>query len=179
MLTDEQKRTLLQIARESVQAAAAGRTYRPEVTDPVLLAPGAAFITLKKQGELRGCIGTVEPREPLAMSVAKMAHCAAVEDWRFHPISPAEAPGLTIDISVMSKPQRVDDVHTIEVGVHGLIIEQGGQSGLLLPQVPVEWGWTREEFLDHTCQKAGLPRDGWRTGATIYAFTAEVFGEEE
>ncbi|MDH4179868.1 MAG: AMMECR1 family protein, partial [Armatimonadota bacterium] len=84
-----------------------------------------------------------------------------------------------IQISILSPPSRVTDVADIEVGVHGLIIEQGGRRGLLLPQVPVEWGWDRDEFLDQTCVKAGLPPGAWGRGADIYAFTAEVFGEED
>ncbi|MFB3879898.1 MAG: AmmeMemoRadiSam system protein A [Armatimonadota bacterium] len=179
MLTQEQRDTLLRIAREAMVAAVSGRPYRPEVSDPELKKPGAAFVTLKKHGELRGCIGTVEAHEPLAINVARMARASALEDPRFPPVRPAEAPDLTIEISVMSPPE-VADPSKVEVGVHGCIIERGGNRGLLLPQVPVEWGWDREEFLDHTCMKAGLPRGSWRTGeCKLYTFAAEVFGEEE
>ncbi len=180
MLNQEQRRTLLRVAREAVGAAVHGKSYQPEVADPELQRPGAAFVTLKKHGELRGCIGTIEAREPLVVNVAHMACASATEDYRFPPVQPAEAPELTIQISVMSPPERVADVNTIEIGVHGCIIEQGGNRGLLLPQVPVEWGWDREEFLDHTCMKAGLPRGSWRTGeCKLFTFAAEVFGEEE
>ena len=108
-----------------------------------------------------------------------MARAAAREDPRFGPVHLTEVPDLAIDISVLTPAHRVEDVGGIEVGVHGLIVEQGGQRGLLLPQVPVEWGWDRDEFLNQTCVKAGLPPDAWRRGADIYAFTAEVFGEKE
>ena len=180
MLNQEQRRTLLRVAREAVEAAARGQSYRPEVDDPQLRQPGAAFVTLKKHDELRGCIGTIEAREPLVLNVAHMARAAALEDYRFPQVQPAEVRDLNIQISVMTPPQPVADVSEIEVGVHGLIIEQGGNKGLLLPQVPAEWGWDREEFLDHTCMKAGLPRGSWRGGdCKLYSFAAEVFGEEE
>lgn len=179
MLAQEQRRALLRIARESVEAAVRGQSCQPQVDDPELRKPGAAFVTLKEHGELRGCIGTIESREPLYLNVAHMARAAALEDPRFPPVRPSELPDLTIDISVMSPPQPVTDAHDIEVGVHGLIIERGGNKGLLLPQVPVEWGWGRDEFLDHTCLKAGLPRGSWRSGdCKLYCFAAEVFGEE-
>jgi len=179
MLTQEQRKTLLRIARESLEAAVRSQPYQPQVDDPELRKPGAAFVTLKEHGELRGCIGTIEPREPLFLNVAHMARASALEDPRFPQVRPAEVPNLTIDISVMSPPQPVTDVDNIEVGVHGLIIERGANKGLLLPQVPVEWGWDRDEFLDHTCLKAGLPRGSWRSGeCKLYSFAAEVFGEE-
>lgn len=179
MLNQQQRKTLLRAAREAVEAAAKNLPYTPQFDDPVLQQPGAAFVTLKNRGDLRGCIGTIEPKEPLIHSVAKMARAAAREDFRFPPVQLAELPQLSIDISVLGPPQRVADVNEIEVGTHGLIIQQGNQRGLLLPQVPVEWGWHREEFLEHTCLKAGLPKDSWRRGAEIFAFTAEVFGEED
>jgi len=179
MLNQEQRRALLHIAREAVEAAAKSMPYAPTSGDPVLQRPGAAFVTLRKRGDLRGCIGSLEAREPLLQNVANMARAAAREDFRFGPVHLTEVRDLTIDISILSPPRRVEDVAEIEVGVHGLIVEQGGQRGLLLPQVPVEWGWDRDEFLDQTCAKAGLPPDAWRRDADIYAFTAEVFGEEE
>lgn len=179
MLNETQRMTLLRIAREAVEAAARGEAYEPQTDDPELRKPGAAFVTLKRHGELRGCIGTTEPHEPTAVNVARMARAAAREDPRFPPVAAEELRDLTIDISLLSPAQKVVDVSSIEVGVHGLVMEQGNRRGLLLPQVPVEWGWNREQFLEHTCVKAGLPRDAWRTGATISAFTAEVFGETE
>ena len=180
MLNEEQRKTLLRIAREAVEAAARGDTYTPEADDPELQQLGAAFVTLKKRGDLRGCIGAVEAHEPTIASVAHMAHAAALEDPRFPAVRPAEVPDLTIDISLLSPAEEVTDVNEIEVGTHGLIIEQSPNRGLLLPQVPGEWGWDREEFLDHTCRKAGLPKGCWRSGnCRLYAFTAEVFGEED
>jgi len=179
MLTQQQRTALLHIAREAVEAAAQNMPYSPTSDHPILQEPGAAFVTLRKHGDLRGCIGTIEAREPLLQNVAGMARAAAREDPRFGPVHLTEVPDLAIDISVLTPAHRVEDVGGIEVGVHGLIVEQGGQRGLLLPQVPVEWGWDRDEFLNQTCVKAGLPPDAWRRGADIYAFTAEVFGEKE
>ena len=109
-----------------------------------------------------------------------LARAAALEDPRFPAVRPAEVPDLTIDISLLSPAEEVTDVNEIEVGKHGLIIEQGSNRGLLLPQVPGEWDWDREQFLEQTCVKAGLPKGSWRSGkCTLYTFTAEVFGEED
>jgi AmmeMemoRadiSam system protein A len=180
MLSEEQRETLLRVAREAVEAAASRLPYEPEADDPELQEPGAAFVTLKKSGQLRGCIGAVEACEPMIESVARMARAAAIEDPRFPPVRPEEVATLTVDISLLSPSKRVTDAMQIEVGRHGLIIEQGANRGLLLPQVATEWGWDREEFLDHTCVKAGLPKGSWRGGACkLYAFEAEVFGETE
>jgi len=180
MLNEEQRKTLLHIARKAVEAATRGEGYTPEANDPELQQLGAAFVTLKKRGDLRGCIGNIEAHEPTLTSVARMARAAALEDPRFPPVRPAEVPDLTIDISLLSPAEAVTDVNEIEVGRHGLIIEQGSNRGLLLPQVPGEWGWDREQFLEHTCRKAGLPKGCWRSEkSTLYAFTAEVFGEED
>jgi len=178
MLTAEQQQTLLRVAREAVVAATEGRSYAPSSGDPELRKPGAAFVTLRRDDELRGCIGRVEARDPLLEVVAEMARAAALEDFRFQPVEASEVADLTIEISVLTPAVRVTDVAEIEVGTHGLIVSKGDHRGLLLPQVPVEWGWDREEFLDHTCLKAGLPKGCWRGEAEICAFTAQVFGEE-
>ena len=179
MLNQRQRECLLRIARESLVAAAQGGAHTPTCDDPELCGPGAAFVTLKKRGELRGCIGSIRAEEPLYLNVAGMARAAALEDFRFLPVQASEVAEISIEISCLTPPRRVSDVEEIEVGVHGLIVQQGQQRGLLLPQVAPEWGWDREEFLEHTCLKAGLPREAWRQGTMIFAFTAEVFGEEE
>jgi AmmeMemoRadiSam system protein A len=179
MLTDDQRQSLLRVAREAVAAATTGEPYAPTTDDPTLRRPGPAFVTLRKHGQLRGCIGSVEPKEPLIENVANMARAAALEDFRFESIRPDEVPDLTLEISILTPPVRVTDVTEIEVGVHGLIMQKGTRRGLLLPQVATEWGWDREQFLDQTCLKAGLPPEAWRRGAEIYTFSAEVFGEKE
>ena len=136
-----------------------------------------AFTTLHLRGRLRGCIGYVIPTHSLYRTVAETAQAAAFDDPRFPPVTAEEAPHLKVEISVLSplQPIRPEEVVT---GVHGLIVSKGGRRGLLLPQVPVEWGWDRETFLSQTCRKAGLPPDAWRQDIDLQAFTAEVFGEE-
>ncbi|MEW6721461.1 MAG: AmmeMemoRadiSam system protein A [Thermodesulfobacteriota bacterium] len=141
-----------------------------------LAAPGAAFVTLKKAGRLRGCIGYTDAVAPLYKVVQECAVAAATEDPRFPPVTAGELPSLDVEISVLTPmvPIRPEEV---EVGRHGLMVSQGGRRGLLLPQVPLELGWDRDTFLDQTCVKAGLPPGAWRRGATLQAFTAEWFGE--
>jgi AmmeMemoRadiSam system protein A len=180
-LSDDQKDALLRIARESMQAAVAhGRPTHEEPDDPALCEVRGAFVTIKDDaGELRGCIGYPEARYPLHESVARAAVAAATEDWRFSPVRPDELAEMRIEISVLSSVEPVQDLATIEVGRHGLVVEMGSQRGILLPQVPSEYGWDRDEFLSQTCLKAGLGPDAWRRGAKVCAFTAEVFGERE
>ncbi|MBG3876549.1 AmmeMemoRadiSam system protein A [Desulfovibrio oxamicus] len=141
-----------------------------------------AFVTFKKGGHLRGCIGSMVGDGPLYLTVARMARAAAFEDPRFPPVTAAEAPELGLDISVLGPLSRCPDPSQVRVGRHGLLVRQGYRSGVLLPQVPVEWGWDRETFLAQTCRKAGLPpeawRDAWKDGRTeLYWFEAEVFGD--
>ncbi|KPJ63507.1 hypothetical protein AMK68_03790 [candidate division KD3-62 bacterium DG_56] len=179
-LSDEHKHTLLGIARSCVQAAVAGEARPYDSADPTLCERRGAFVTLKTaDGRLRGCIGYPEARYPLYESVARAAAAAATEDWRFPPVTPEELGDIRIEVSALSPIEPVSDLSSIEVGRHGLVAEMGDQRGLLLPQVPGEYGWNREQFLSHTCEKAGLSPNAWRKGAKMYAFTAEVFGEEE
>lgn len=178
-LDEPQRKDLLGIARRALEGhVGAGRVPPEEGARGKLAAPGAAFVTLTRNGRLRGCIGYTEAVAPLFKVVQECAVAAATEDPRFPPVSPKELPSLHVEISVLTPlvPIRPEDV---EVGRHGLMVEQGRMRGLLLPQVPVEWGWDRETFLDQTCVKAGLPPSAWRHGATLRAFTAEVFGEEK
>jgi AmmeMemoRadiSam system protein A len=133
-------------------------------------------VTLRKGKRLRGCIGYVEALKPLYSTVRECAVAAALQDPRFDPLSPEELPGLRIEISVLSPLEDIQP-EQVAVGRHGLLISQGLRRGLLLPQVPLEWNWDREHFLEETCMKAGLPPDAWREGARIQAFTAQVFEE--
>ncbi|MBP2674612.1 MAG: hypothetical protein H6Q84_1452 [Deltaproteobacteria bacterium] len=170
---------LLGIARKTLEGYLRDRKVPAiEGMSGKLAAPGAAFVTLKKKGRLRGCIGYTEPVAPLYKVVQECAVAAATEDPRFPPVSAEELPSLRAEISVLTplEPIRPEEV---EVGRHGLMVTRGRFRGLLLPQVPLEQGWDRETFLDQTCVKAGLPSDAWRRGATLQAFTAEVFGEPE
>ncbi len=180
MLDHRQRAALVGIARSAVEKAV--RAQKPELPVPgeeALTRPAGAFVTLRCQGELRGCIGLVEPTLPLWQTVQQASASAATEDYRFSPISAEDLPRLRLEISVLSPLEKVQDLTTIQVGLHGLVAERGTRRGLLLPQVPREWGWEREEFLSHTCEKAGLPPLAWQEGAAIYRFTAEIFGEEE
>ncbi|MDD4951694.1 MAG: AmmeMemoRadiSam system protein A [Desulfovibrionaceae bacterium] len=164
------------MARASVKAAIEGRDYLPPDPPAALSAPSGAFVTLKKNGVLRGCIGRLSADAPLYLAVVRMARAAAFEDPRFPPLDPAEFKDLSFEISVISPFKRIKDIAEVRVGEHGLLMRRGFRSGLLLPQVPGEWGWDRDEFLEHTCLKAGLPGDCWRDPSTeIYVFTAEVF----
>lgn len=178
MFTDAQQRALIEIARRAVVQSVTGQ---PAATLPApvdLPAASGAFVTLKRQGELRGCIGTLECRAPLAEEVMRVAISAARQDPRFAPVSSAELADLTVEVSILGplEPINPHDPSAIAIGRHGLVVEQGHRRGLLLPQVAGEWGWDREMFLSQTCRKAGLPPDAWRRGATVYRFDAVVFG---
>ena len=171
MLSREDKRALLDLARESVAAAArGGPPPHPRNPSGPLREKGAAFVTLRLGGELRGCIGHVEAVSPLWESVRDMAQAAAERDSRFPPLRPDELSRLEIEISILSPmaPIRPDE---IRVGTHGLYVQRGSQGGLLLPQVAVEWGWDAPEFLRRTFEKAGLPEGD--PAARILAFTID------
>jgi AmmeMemoRadiSam system protein A len=179
MLPPEHRQTLLRIARESIAGSFEGR--RPALSasdfDETLCRPAGAFVTLTTQGQLRGCIGSIHPIAPLFQAVSQSALNAAFRDPRFAPLRREELPLLHLEISVMG-PIEPTAPEEVEVGLHGLIISRGRQAGLLLPQVPTEYGWDRETFLAHTCLKAGLPRDAWRSpDVRLERFAAEVFGE--
>ena len=179
MLDPDARTALLAIARSSVRAATEGREPDDPVPDlPILHAPGAAFVTLRKAGTLRGCIGHLAAEQPLWISVREMAAAAATRDDRFPPITPGELPGLDIEISVLSPRRRIAGPEQVVIGRDGLFVRLGTSSGILLPQVATEHGWGDEEFLSQTCRKAGLDPDAWTDPATsIESFTAEVFGD--
>lgn len=157
------------------------KKIKPEVQpeSQILYRKCGAFVTLHKAGHLRGCIGYVAPIYPLYEAVIECSVAAATQDPRFSPVSLEEVPQIDIEISALSPMEDVEDVKSIEVGVHGLVISQHGRRGLLLPQVAVEYEWDRERFLRETCRKAGLPVDAWQQGAKIEKFSASVFGELE
>jgi AmmeMemoRadiSam system protein A len=177
MFTDAQRHAMLELARAAVHAEVTGSP--PPATVEIDL-PGAtgAFVTLKRRGQLRGCLGTLECRSSLAEEVARCAASAAREDPRFAPVAVSELADLDVEVSVLGPLESIDplDLDAIVVGRHGLVVERGTHRGLLLPQVAPEWGWTRDQFLAQTCRKAGLPEDAWRHGARVYRFEADVFG---
>jgi AmmeMemoRadiSam system protein A len=178
MLSEPQKRVLAELARRSVDAEV--RREMPEPVRVPIELPDASgvFVTIKRRGELRGCLGTLQCRNGLAQEVAKCAADAASEDPRFPPVGRDELPELSIEVSVLGPLEPIPaDPANVVVGRHGLVAEQGYRRGLLLPQVATEWGWTAEQFLRQTCLKAGLPGDAWQHGARIFRFEAEVFGD--
>jgi AmmeMemoRadiSam system protein A len=179
MLTPADRTALLQFARDTIVAHLNG-TASPRgipLDDPHQHA--GAFVTLHMRGELRGCIGYPGAERPLDEVVGQCAIAAATEDPRFPPLTAVEVPELDLEISVLTPIRPVADVSEIEVGRDGLVIQDGFRKGLLLPQVATEQGWDRETLLSHTCLKAGLRPDAWRTGAKISRFQAEVFGERD
>lgn len=182
MLDERQKRTLLTIARESIEAVFAGGRLHvdPSQFDEVLRRPAGAFVTLNKLGELRGCIGSIEPAAELVVAVSRSAVNAAFRDPRFHPVTAEEMSEIDLEVSVMGPVEPVRDIAAIVPGRDGLIVSRGRNAGLLLPQVASEYGWDRETFLDQTCRKAGLAPGTWRGGdLRIEKFSAEVFGEKD
>ena len=172
----DERKELLALAHKALRARIFGQKLEvPEVSARLREFRGA-FTTLHLRGKLRGCIGYVMANQPLFQTVLETAAAAATEDPRFSPVNEVEAGELQIEISVLSPmfPIRAED---IEIGKHGLMISQFSRRGLLLPQVAKQWNLDRETFLAQACAKAGLPMDAWKHGATIEAFTAEVFGE--
>jgi AmmeMemoRadiSam system protein A len=178
-LTEDERRTLLATARASIAARFSGARFETPPATPALRTPCGAFVTLKIGGRLRGCIGHIAATAPLVETVRDVALSSAFDDPRFPPLARAELDRATIEVSVLSPLRRTSDPSEIRVGTHGILLGRGGRSGLLLPQVATEQGWQREEFLAHTCRKAGLPDDAWRDPDTrIEIFSAIVFGEE-
>ena len=179
-LTQTQKQELLKIGRTAIEGhLKTGRIPDYETDDPALLRRSGAFVTLKENGELRGCIGHMRADTPLYRVVQEMAVAASTSDPRFPPMKVEELSKAHIEISVLSSLRRIADVQQIQIGTHGLMIVKGERQGVFLPQVPVEQGWNRAEYLEGLCQKASLPTGCWRDAeqARLYAFTATVFGE--
>ncbi len=178
-LSDDEKIVLLQIARSSIQSALDGVTSPPvKSADEVFDVPCGAFATLRVDGELRGCVGYVEPGLSLLRTVREVSQKAAFEDPRFLPLSKEELQRTDIELSVLTPLEAVNSIDEIVVGTHGLVVDAGYRRGLLLPQVAAEFQWNREQFLEHTAVKAGLPPDAWKlAGVRIFRFTADKFSE--
>ena len=180
-LTAEEKAALkdlvrLSILQELMPERPEGQVKLPPAPTPRLREELGAFVTLKTGHRLRGCIGYIQGQGPVWDTVARMAKAAAFEDPRFAPLRPDEFERLDIEISILSPVSECTDPAAIEIGRHGLIVRKGGRSGLLLPQVATEWKWDRETFLAHTCLKAGLPENAWKSGGcSLLWFEAEVF----
>ena len=175
-LSEQEKKELLQLAYSTVNLYVRENKvpeYKPKSAN--LLQKCGAFVTLKKQGELRGCIGFIEPVLPLHQAVTQASIYAACRDARFLPVTSDELDDLKVEISVLTPLRKIFNPNIVTAGKHGLMIAKDGKRGLLLPQVAIENNWTRETFLERTCLKAGLPKNAWRSGAEIYVFEAIVF----
>lgn len=174
---------IMKIAREAIYAAAVdGAGGFParlgtEAELPELREIRACFVTLKKFGDLRGCIGSVDADRPLAHAVWDKAQAAALEDWRFDPLDPDELDDLTLDVSVLTPAEPIESPLDWEVGRHGIVLEKAGRRALFLPQVAPEQGWDREQTLSALCQKARLAPDDWRSGAKLSRFESVVIHE--
>lgn len=175
--SEQEKKKLKQIARQSMEAAVRGNDA-PAIKNITgkLKEPYGIFVTLNKYGNLRGCIGLIIANQPLYVSCQQMARAAALEDPRFPSVNEKELDDIDIEISILTPPEDVKDFGDIVIGRDGLIVRQGYYQGLLLPQVATEYNWTVEEFLEQTCHKAGLPGDAYKSKDTkISKFSAEVF----
>jgi AmmeMemoRadiSam system protein A len=185
MISSKEELEMLEIARESIAHAlvggnrrSEGRHLRSQKPEGRLAEPAGAFVTIRIGHDLRGCIGYIVSDRPLAEVISEVAVKAALEDPRFPPLTQSELGRATLEISVLSPLKEVAGVDEVQVGRDGLLIELGRYRGLLLPQVATEQGWDREQFLDHTARKAGLPSNAWKDpAAKIYRFTAEIIHE--
>jgi AmmeMemoRadiSam system protein A len=183
-LTGDERAFLRELARRAVSAAAhGGAAPDPEAVarerglplSERLQERRGAFVTLHDGERLRGCIGMIEGRLPLARTVADNARAAAVEDPRFPPVTPDELSNITLEVSALTPLRAVDGPAGIEVGRHGVLLQKHGRQAVFLPQVAAEQGWDLSATLTHLCRKAGLPDDAWREGAHLHVFEAEVF----
>jgi AmmeMemoRadiSam system protein B/AmmeMemoRadiSam system protein A len=180
ILGELQKRALLSLARSAVtEVLTADALPLPRSADPALNTRRGAFVTLKKNGRLRGCIGHMNADWPLQKTVGAMAVQAAFNDRRFAPVSADELDGVEFEVSVLSPTRPVSGPGAIRIGTDGVVLKKGGRSAVFLPQVAVEQGWGREQMLDQLCRKAGLPVGAWKEGAQLLTFQAAVFAEHE
>jgi hypothetical protein len=178
---EEDQRRLLAWARQAI-AASIGRDPGPRIEErdltEALAAPSSAFVTLTERGELRGCIGRLDPERPLWENVLESAVSAAIGDPRFEPVRGSELDDLRVEISILDLPVEIESPDAFDPDVHGIIVERGRQRGLLLPKVAREQGWGRTETLRAACWKAGLSPDAWQDPRTrLSVFTAFVFAE--
>jgi len=179
-LNTREQQALLAIARQAiVHGVQTGQEYIEPREEKVLNQRNGCFVTIKQNGQLRGCIGNFQSELPLFKEVAQMAQASAAKDPRFYPLKENDLDNFTLEISVLSPLQKIEDIDEIEVGKHGIYIEKSFYRGVLLPQVALEHNWDRLTFLKQTCIKAGLPTDAWKADdAEIYVFSAQVFAEE-
>ena len=180
-ISDELKKNIFLLIRNEI-ASELGLSVskKAAIDDPILSEKYGAFVTLHIHGQLRGCIGFIVGYRPLNETLSELSRLAAFKDPRFPPLSVDEYDDIDIEVSILSPIENLGSPEDIEIGKHGLIIKRGFKSGLLLPQVATENNWQRDQFLSHTCLKAGLPPDAWKEKDTeMQYFTAYVFGENE
>ncbi len=184
MLTPEEGRMAVKLARRAIEAALDGEQLVLPALPPIFGKNRGVFVTLKQHGQLRGCIGLPFPIKPLGEALREAAVSAALQDPRFPPVSTYEVADLDIEVTILTPPKPLECPPEqrpayVEVGRHGLIVYGMGRSGLLLPQVPLEYNWNSREFLDHTCEKAGLPPGCWRrSSVSVLTFEGQIFEEE-
>lgn len=177
-LTETEKRTILRLARTSIESNLIGTPpFRIDPEKGAMTEDSGAFVSLHRGGRLRGCIGTFASPNPLYKTVMDMAEAAAQKDPRFPPLAPEELKEIKIEVSVLTPLKEITGPEEIEIGRHGIYLVKGSARGVLLPQVAVEHGFDRYEFLDQTCVKAGLSPGDWKEGAAIFTFEAEIFKE--
>jgi AmmeMemoRadiSam system protein A len=179
MLSKTDAATLLEIAREAIYSQVTNKKHAPTPREEKTLNErSGCFVTIKQDGKLRGCIGNFQSQQPLFREVAAMAAAAATEDPRFAPMQTADLDNFSLEITVLSPLEKIDDTEQIHVGTHGIYIEKGFHRGVLLPQVATEYGWDRETFLQQTCLKAGIAADSWQhPDAEIYIFNGQIIHE--
>ena len=179
-LNAHEKQVLLAIARQAIiLGVQSGQEYVEPREEKTLNQRNGCFVTIKQNGQLRGCIGNFQSELPLFKEVAQMAQASAAKDPRFYPLKEEDLDNFNLEISVLSPLQKAENIEDIEVGKHGIYIEKSFYRGVLLPQVATEHKWDRQTFLKQTCIKAGLSTDAWEADdADIYIFSAQVFGEE-
>ena len=183
-LSKEEQKLLLKLARETITGHLTGRLNKDALVNGLKLTEKlqekrGVFVTIKKHGELRGCIGYIQGIAPLYQAVIENAISASTKDYRFPPMTAAETNGVKLEISVMTPLMKIHSADEVQVGKHGLCITYAGRHGVLLPQVATESRWNRDEFLSAVCKKAGLPADTWNTAEPeLWVFSAQVFGEE-
>ncbi|MFK5925498.1 MAG: AmmeMemoRadiSam system protein A [Desulfuromusa sp.] len=179
MLSRTAATELLKIARNAIIHQVNNEVYRPETkNEKALSIHSGCFVTITRNGHLRGCIGNFQSQQPLFREVATMAVAAASQDPRFPPMSPDELDNFSLEITILSPLKKIDNTNQIEVGTHGIYIIKEFNRGVLLPQVATEHGWDRETFLRQTCVKAGLPENSWQLAETeIYIFSGQIIHE--
>jgi len=177
MTSEADRQLLLQLARDAIACHVARLAAPVPTPSPVFERRAGVFVSLHKGEMLRGCIGHIQPDQALAQVVPSSAVAAASSDPRFAPVTIDELAALEIEVSIMGDLEAIQGPDEIEIGRHGVLVEQGWHRGLLLPQVATDWSWNAETFLAQTCHKAGLPLNAWKSGAAIWRFEAEVFSE--